>query len=272
MLLDIENSFYHITPTRNLELIRKNGLQTQTGENCKMDNDNTTRVYFAEGIQGLYKVISRFMKAFEYNQKQTNLEKTEFAEQETERNKLAQNKEMFSEKVLEFSQDGNFFDKFAENLKSYTYLQLDLQEDIDFVRTDDERMTKSNMYTEKSVEVDKINQVILDNERSTTAYDFVKYIYANYQDVLWNEKENPTNGDAKYYLQLLDAFMDREVQKEKAKECVDFSKIDLGKNKELLKSTIDRTKQEITSSDIENIVSAVQRNDELKKQTNTLTL
>lgn len=252
MTTNIKNDFYHMTPTINLELIRKNGLQTQTGENCKVDNDNTTRVYFAEGIDGLYQVVSRFMKVFEYNQEETDKEK--FAKQESERHELAQDREKFTKRVFELSRDNGFFDEFARNLKSYTYLQLDLKEDIDFVRNDDERMTKSNMYTDKSIDVDKINQVVLDKDKNTTAYDFVKYIYMNYQDDLKNRERNSSKGDHQYYLQLLDAFIEREMEKEKAKDNVEFIKIAATKD-ELLKSIIDMSEEQVTSGDIENVVA-----------------
>ena len=255
MLPNIQNNFYHMTPTDNLELIRKNGLQTKTGENCKVDNDNTRRVYFAEGIDGLYQVVSRFMKVFEYNQKETDKEK--FAKEESNRHDLAEDREKFAEKVSEFSKNNGFFDEFAENLKNYTYLQLDLQENVDFTRNDDERMTKANMYTEKSIDTNKIHQVILENNPNTTAYDFVKYIYANYQASLRNIEKEASKGDHQYYLQLLDAFMEREMQKEKAKNNIEFAKIASMKDNKLLKSIIDISEEQVTLGDIENVANKI---------------
>lgn len=249
--MNLEDTFYHLTPTENVKrIIESGGLKPQTGENCKADDDITIRVYFVEGIDGLYALASRFMKGLEYKEYVDDKEK--FVQEESIRQELVEDEEKFNHKIKEFSTKDGLFDKFAEFLKKHTCLQLDLVEDIDFFRNDDERMTKSNMYTEKGINLSKINQITFDGENST-AYDMLKYLYKNYNEILWN-RDNQYGGDRKYYLQLLDEFMKRELQKEKPKDNVDF--VEIGSS-QIMKSTQNLIEENITLQDIKVIAAEV---------------
>ena len=214
--MNVKDNYYHITSTENIQsIIERGGLICQTGENCKADNDNRKSIYFVEGIEALYVLASRFLKLTD-SKNATDVKK--FNEQEFLRGELAKNDEEMNRVCYIFSKKDGVFDKFVEMLKNSTFFQLDLEDGIDFVKNGDVRMTKSN------ISKDKINKIIVDGKENSNAYDFLIYVYANFKDELW-DKEQCFGGDKKYYLKLLDGFMQKEIKKDNIKHDVEFCPI-----------------------------------------------
>lgn len=251
--MDIKNSYYHITETKSIQaIIDSGGLICQTGENCKTDNDTNKAVYFVEGIEGIYKLTSRFLKKTDYENTPQNK-----IEEESVRVDKGKDSNLMDKTAMEFSKVDGKFDKFAESLKSKTFFQLDIEKGRDFKDYSDidERFTKSNMYTYKDVLLDKMNIVEVDGK--SNSYEFLKYIYSNFKNELWDKSMDFGKGDGKYYLELLDRFMERELNKEKSGKNVEFQSMD--KEKSLMHESINLGSNELTDRDLLNVTTALSK-------------
>lgn len=191
--MDIKNAYQHIPETKSIPaIIDSGGLICQTGENCKTDNDTNKAVYFVEGIDGLYKLVSRFLKK------------------------------------------------------------------IDYENTPQDEMEKESVRGDKAKDsnlMDKMNIVEVDGK--SNAYEFLKYIYSNFKNELWDKNMDFGKGDGKYYLELLDRFMERELYKEKVGKNVEIQAMDKGKS--LMHECIDLGSNELTDGDLLNVTTALSK-------------
>ncbi len=216
--MNVNKGFYRFHNTGHLqEVVCKKGyIEGEIGERSKTDDEPEERIYFSEGLTGVYKIASKMVldliyRKRGYDKRQEEINQKARNKEEQTAMLLALEKELKSihldetEKEVIFAEFKNFY-------RNQTYMVVDLQAGEDF--SPEDNWSPANMHTRAGVEIPqekiKIIGVLKGEELKTDGFEVLKNIYANYRDT----EDFGENIGTSYYIALLDEIMQKETSEQ----------------------------------------------------------
>lgn len=200
--IDLNNSFFHFTPKRNLESIEKEGLKAKIGDASKLINEEKPRVYMSKGGKGIIEIKNSFIH------KMLGLRICDIPEEYRPYFDI----DDFSK--TEQVRENVVYAAMEKRFKDEIYFQIDAKEGEDYLIEDfypeelAETFRKTDKYrdvkgkAEHDIESSKITLITTDN--GNTALNVVEYLYGR---LLENAKKIGKDDVVRVFNSDLDAFL-----------------------------------------------------------------